>query len=54
MAKYILDLTEEQAKTLAQACEFFARIKMEQFNEIPFLLLNNELPGKQFILSFRV
>ena len=35
MAKYILDLTEEQAKTVALACEFFVRIKMGQFDEIP-------------------
>ena len=48
MAKYILDLTEEQAKTIAHACEFFARIKMGQFNEIPFLLLANELPGNDY------
>lgn len=48
MAKYILDLTEEQAKTVAQACEFFARIKMGQFNEIPYLLLSDELPGNDY------
>ena len=48
MAKYILDLNEEQAKTVAQACEFFARIKMGQFNEIPFLLLANELSGNDY------
>ena len=43
MAKYILDLNEEQAKTIAQAYEFFARIKMGQFDEIPSLFLSNEL-----------
>ena len=48
MAKYILDLTEEQAKTVAQACEFFARIKMGQFNEIPYRLLSNELHGTDY------
>lgn len=48
MAKYILDLTEEQAKTVAQACEFFARIKMGQFNEIPYLLLSDELHGNDY------
>lgn len=48
MAKYILDLNEEQAKTVALACEFFARIKMGQFNEIPFLLLADELPGNDY------
>ena len=48
MAKYRLDLTEEQAKTVAQACEFFARIKMGQFNEIPSLLLGAELSGTEY------
>ena len=48
MAKYILDLTEEQAKTVAQACEFFVRIKMRQFNEIPYLLLSDELHGNDY------
>lgn len=48
MAKYILDLNEEQAKTVALACEFFARIKMGQFNEIPYLLLADELPGNDY------
>lgn len=48
MAKYILDLNEEQAKTIALACEFFARIKMGQFNEIPYLLLADELPGNDY------
>ena len=48
MAKYILDLNEEQAKAVAQACEFFARIKMGQFNEIPFLLFSNELFGNDY------
>lgn len=48
MAKYILDLNEEQAKTVALACEFFARIKMGQFNEISYLLLVDELPGNDY------
>ena len=48
MAKYTLELNEEQAQTVAQACEFFARIKMGQFQEIPFLLLNNELSGGDY------
>lgn len=48
MAKYILDLNEEQAKTVAQACEFFARIKTGQFDEIPSLLLSNELSGNEY------
>lgn len=48
MAKFILELNEEQAQTVAQACEFFARIKMGQFQEIPFLLLSNELSGGDY------
>lgn len=48
MAKYILDLTEEQAQTVSQACEFFARIKLGQFQEIPFLCLSNELTGSNY------
>lgn len=48
MAKYVLDLTEDHAKTVAQACEFFARIRMGQFQEIPFLCLDNNLPGTEY------
>ena len=32
MAKYTLELNEVQAQTVSQACEFFARIKMGQFD----------------------
>lgn len=35
-----LTLTDKQAKLLAHACEFYARIVMGQFTEIPFELLN--------------
>lgn len=48
MAKYILELNEEQAKTVAQACEFLARIKMGQFQEISFLCLSNMLPSEAY------
>lgn len=48
MAKYILDLNEAQAKSVAQACEFYARIKMGQFDKIPSLLLSNELSGNDY------
>ena len=48
MAKYIIELNEEQAKTVALACEFFARIKMGQFNEIPYLLLSDKLSGADY------
>ena len=34
MTHYKLDLTEEQAAVLAVACEFYARVRMGQFNEI--------------------
>ena len=37
--KYILTLTEDQAKVLALACEFYARIRMGQFNEITYHLM---------------
>ena len=34
--KYILELTEDQAKVVSTACEFYARIRMGQFNEIVY------------------
>ena len=34
--KYILELTEEQARIVAGACEFYARVRMGQFNEITY------------------
>ena len=37
--KYKLTLTEEQARVVSVACEFFARIKMGQFAEIPYHLM---------------
>lgn len=43
-----LHLTKEQAETVSKACEFFARIKMGQFDEIPLLCLSHELPGGEF------
>ena len=33
-----LTLTDEQAKIVSKACEFYARVKMGQFNEIIFNL----------------
>ena len=48
MEKYILELTEEQAKIAAQACEFFARIRMGQFQEIPYLCLRSEITGGEY------
>lgn len=32
--KYELTLTEEQAKIVSKACEFYSRIRIGQFNEI--------------------
>lgn len=31
---YVLKLTDEQAKVVSRACEFFARMKMGQFTEV--------------------
>lgn len=35
-----LELTEEQAHTVSIACEFYARVRMGQFNEIVFRTLD--------------
>ena len=48
MGKYVLELNEEQARIVSQACEFFARIRMGQFQEIPFLCLSNDLDGVDY------
>lgn len=48
MEKYILELTEEQAIIAAQACEFFARIRMGQFQEIPYLCLRVGISGGEY------
>lgn len=37
---YRLELTEEQLQVLSTACEFYARVRMGQFNEIPWHCLN--------------
>lgn len=47
MVKYILTLNDEQAKIVAQACEFFSRIKFGQFQEISTLCLSNELSEEE-------
>lgn len=41
--KYELILTEEQAKVVATACEFYARIRMGQFQEIIYNTLDMEM-----------
>lgn len=43
-----LRLTPEQAEIVARACEFYARIKMGQFDEIPYHCLQHELPGNEY------
>lgn len=43
-----LILTTEQAEIVSHACEFYARIKMGQFDEIPFLCLPHGLPGGEY------
>ena len=40
MKKYELELTKEQLQILSTACEFYARIRMGQFNEIIWHCLN--------------
>lgn len=40
--KYVLELTEDQAKVVACACEFYARVRMGQFNEIVFNLMMDQ------------
>lgn len=51
MAKYILTLNDEQAKIVAQACEFFARIKFGQFQEISTVCLSNGLSEEEYYIQ---
>lgn len=39
-----LTLTEEQAQLVGRACEFYARIRMGQFGEIPFHCAEKHCP----------
>lgn len=39
-----LTLTEEQAQLVGMACEFFARVRMGQFGEIPFRCAEKHCP----------
>ena len=43
-----ITLTDKQAKLLAHACEFYARVFMGQFTEIPFELLNFALDSDDY------
>lgn len=40
MSKIVLTLTEEQAKIVSKACEFYARIRYGQFKEITWHCLD--------------
>lgn len=42
--KYRITLTEQQAKVVAEACEFFARVRCGQFAEIRWKTLDLSLP----------
>lgn len=48
MAKIILTLTEEQAKIVSLACEFYARVRMGQFEEILFKCLDFSIPYDEY------
>ena len=48
MAKITLTMTEEQAKIVSLACEFYARVKMGQFQEISFRCLDLSIPEKEY------
>lgn len=39
-----LTLTEDQARLVGMACEFFARVRMGQFGEIPFRCAEKHCP----------
>ena len=46
----VLTLTEEHAKLVARACEFYARMKMGQFNEVVWNFLDRKLDGDQYCI----
>lgn len=43
-----ITLTDKQAKLLAHACEFYARIAMGQFTEIPYELLSFDIDTDEY------
>ena len=43
-----LTMTEEQAKIVSLACEFYARVRMGQFNEIVWHLLDIKIPSGEY------
>ena len=48
MKKIKLILSDEQAKIGSKACEFFARIKIGQFDEIVFHTLDHKIECKEY------
>lgn len=48
MAKFQLELTEDQARALAGFCEFYSRVRCGQFDEIVLKDLDNELPVEEY------
>lgn len=46
--KIVLELTEEQAKIVSHSCEFYARVRMGQFNEIVFRTLDFSIPCNDY------
>lgn len=48
MAKYNLEVTEDQLKVLSRACEFYARIAMGQFKEIVWNFLDFRLEVDEY------
>ena len=43
-----LTLTDEQAKIVSIACEFYARVRMGQFNEVVWHTLDMALPSDNY------
>lgn len=43
-----LTMTEDEARIVAKACEFYARIAYGQFNEITYHFLDMNLPTDEF------
>lgn len=43
-----LTMTEEQAKIVSIACEFYARVRMGQFNEIVWNMLDIKIPSGEY------
>lgn len=48
MGKIKLTLTEEQASVVANACEFYARVRIGQFNEIILATMSGDVSLDNF------